>query len=331
MSNCLGCNLTLTNATEDEPALLCDSCSTSDSPGMISKQFNHMFKLFSQMNMRLNRVADDIKKDLPEIVSKEVTDQLETKMLSVNNELSDMKTKLNSFTKAQSCECSEKLEITNKRLDILVSGCPTIEMDIFDFAVNLCSHLNVNIRAEDFSKVFRLSSDSKIVLIKFLSVATRDRVMKNYFALSPPLTLDKICPELGIESRLFLNDNLTKKMYNVRKICVDLMKNGQIKSFSSGLKFFKIINHDGSNKLIYSESDIPNYNSLVDKIESKSSASNHGLEKSLSRNDVIFIDESIDQKAKPNAKPKPSKSSSNQKPAPGVGVNNVKRTTRRLI
>ena len=329
MPNCLGCNLALANATDDEPVLLCENCSVSDSPVMISKQFNHMFKLFTQMNVRLNSVADDIKKDLPEIVSKEVSDQLETKMLCVNNEILDIKIKLNSIPKSQSCECSEIIEFTNKRLDILVSGCPEIEMDIFVFAIKLCSYLNVNIRAEDFSKVFRLSSDSKILLIKFLSITTRDRVMKNYFAQSPSLTLDKICPELGIVSRVFLNDNLTKKMYSVRKICVDLLKNGKIKSFSSGFKFFKVINLDGSIKSIYSESDIPNYNSAVANIETKSDSSNPVVANSNSEQDVIFINESADHKEKSVLKSKASKSSSNQKSTPGVGANITKRTLRR--
>lgn len=88
--------------------------------------------------------------------------------------------------------------------------------------------------------VFRLGGKNQIILVKFVSVAKRDLLMRSYWT-NQKLILSQVCPSLDLSNRIYLNDNYSTMTSKMMRFAKQLKKNSEIESFSQRNGILKLI------------------------------------------------------------------------------------------
>lgn len=134
------------------------------------------------------------------------------------------------------------MERSFRLCDIVVSGVPVVDStrDLQHFVKKLINvlHVNVDQNAESaVSAVFRRRQSPKYdvppqIVVRLCSKRVRDEIFDRYFAKTNLCLLD-IYPELGINSRIFLNEHLSSSDSHIVRSCAILRKQGKIAKYST--------------------------------------------------------------------------------------------------
>lgn len=186
----------------------------------------------SEISLKLTELEASIK-HLSKVLSEDIIVQLKDIKSEVTNcSLKAKKTEEFVTSKIKKLEQeNNSLRRQINRNDIIVyglSGTMTAEK-MHKIVFNIGKVLDVEINNNDLN-VCTYIHNKKSVLVKLNSVYKRDIVMKKYFA-AKELKLCEIDEESDIESRVYLNDNLTGVAAKLNFICRQLRKNGKITKF----------------------------------------------------------------------------------------------------
>lgn len=260
---CPVCNVKITN---NEDAVGCDSCTKwfhTSCSGITKSVFDVITKVpdsslqwhckkcvdnppqldisnqLKNLADKINTLTDefrDLKENISAEIKKVVADEVAKSIGTLQAEINACKTRISN---TESTYCShiqvlqnENLQLSSqiRRNDILISSVPLSVRDLGTFIVDLGSSLRLNISKDDISNCYRLGRGKTTILVKFVSAWKKDALMKNYFA-QPGLLLSKVVPDLGINSRVYLNDNLPPKLSSLKIYCRRLCKAKRITSF----------------------------------------------------------------------------------------------------
>lgn len=249
--NCAGVKDSVFVAIAENPGLLSWFCSicTDQSKCLKPNQFDKLVEMINSTNAEIKSVKEQQAKIMNDLssfasaisdsimkeVSAQVADQIEMVKKSISiSEASNLK-------KFEQMEGElDKFKRTARRNDILLSGIPIECTDLRTIFLNICKLLKFEIEPSDISSCFRLGGKNNIILVKIGSADKRDKLMKSYWAFGK-LKLSQVLPALKIESRIFMNDNLSplmSRMFNYAKV---LKKNSVIKSFFVGNGFIRVM------------------------------------------------------------------------------------------
>lgn len=115
------------------------------------------------------------------------------------------------------------------RSDIVITGLPDNLNDTNEIVKSLCAHLNVDIAPGDILIAMYIRSRHAI-LVKFLQIEKRDKLMSAYFK-SKSLTVGDVLSNAD-NNRVFLNDNYSSLANRLLKFCSNLKKDKKIISYS---------------------------------------------------------------------------------------------------
>ncbi|KAI8129519.1 hypothetical protein FF38_13125 [Lucilia cuprina] len=250
------------NMVEYSEALLfkCETCKSGNTPNL------------SDVVAKLNDMENRIEQ-LPNQVSTEISIHLEEMSTKINNCL----TKIDNLEEKTSTKIKQ-LQIENNslqrqlnRADITLAGIPSKlnSEKLIQLVMNIGKHYNIDLSESEINTCCWIQK-KKSVLIKFNNIFKRDLIMKKYYEnhdlklshiyKTNSATADTNDIEAGetengneIESRVFLNDNLTKTASRIKYLCRKLMREKKIKKF----KLFnwnepqaKLTFDNGSEKLV---------------------------------------------------------------------------------
>lgn len=139
------------------------------------------------------------------------------------------------------------------RADILINGLPNKVEDCRKHMQKIGELVGVNLNPMDINHCCFIKKRS-CMLVKFNNVQLRDNLMKNYFK-KQPLKLNQIIGG-DIESRVYLNDNLSPASSKLQYLCRRLLKERKIHKFqllNMDSPKAKITKPDGSVILIDTE------------------------------------------------------------------------------
>lgn len=138
-------------------------------------------------------------------------------------------------------ECFSSLELENhkiqrriNRADIIVTGLPSGMTHLLDPVLTICEHYKITADARDINHCLYIQQGNSL-LVKFNNVHTRDMIMKAYFK-NPKLQLRNVIGT-ELDSRVYLNDNLTSVCIKLQMLCRNLRKEKKI-------SWFRILNRD---------------------------------------------------------------------------------------
>lgn len=151
----------------------------------------------------------------------------------------------------------DKFQRLARRNDILVNGIPASCTDLCKIFIDICKVFKCDIENSDISSCFRLGGKNNVILVKISSVQKRDHIMKSYRAFGM-LKLSHVLPALKIESRIYLNDNMSPMMASMFKFAKFLRTSSFIMSFSIGNGFINVIDGNNVKKKFYSLLDLKN-------------------------------------------------------------------------
>ncbi|KAI8114869.1 hypothetical protein CVS40_12799 [Lucilia cuprina] len=120
------------------------------------------------------------------------------------------------------------LERRLNRSDILISGLNCTIEKIRENTIKIAKFVGVDISLSDINHCCYIKH-RKYFIVKLNSVQLRDTIMKNYHK-SEPLLLNKIIGGT-IESRIYLNDNLSPASGKLNYLCRKLLSEKKIKKF----------------------------------------------------------------------------------------------------
>lgn len=180
-----------------------------------------------KLEMELLSLKKNIESNIRSLVQKEVAKVVSDLDLVNKSNAYNLK-KFNVF----SAEL-DKLQRTDRRNDVLITGIPTSTLDLLKVIEDISRILKCNVVQSDIISCFRLGGKNKVILLKFYSTAKRDQFMKAYRHVSKEKKLDllDVIPGLNIKSRIYLSDNLTPLSSQLAFHARQLKKSSRINSY----------------------------------------------------------------------------------------------------
>lgn len=196
----------------------CNGCSSFVAVDRDDAMDNLTKKLEDLINALPNTIRCEIDKCLPPIMK-----AVEANKKSCDENNAAVESKISAIVTE-----NNRLRTQLARNDILVSGLPpTVKPS--DMALKIPEALGMRLVSSDIDAAFWLGKNKKSLMIKFCSRAKRDEVMKKYM-VRKNLKLSEVLPT-NIEARIYLNDNLSPDILNLKKLCRSLVKEKKIKRF----------------------------------------------------------------------------------------------------
>lgn len=221
---------------------------------------------FSSLTASLDNKQDEYKNDvdkllvnhrsqLEEIIYK-VREELLAKIEKIKYDLNNCTAMIKHVDKNHADDIHELQvhhDVTRRRLnraDIIINGLPAGIKNLREPVMRIGSICNTLITHSDIQHCCYLAN-GKAVLVKLNSVFLRDSIMINYHK-KDSILLSEVVPE-GVESRVFLNDNLNDATGKLLYVCRRLKEQSKIqkfKLFSADRPKAIITSLDGSVKIL---------------------------------------------------------------------------------
>lgn len=248
-TTCADVGKEMLNIIETNPTIgiVCDSCkmgnrtsTSSSTTSEFAALRNDIKRGFQGVNLNVNNLSTEIAD-----IKKEFTEQIKL----LKNELTLCKQNSDTLSSKICLLETENNRILKRmnRCDIIVNGIPDSQ-NIKNVIINMCKHLNAPINEYDIQQCFFLGR-KKIVFLKLNSADVKDNIMQNYFKLKNLKLSDFV--DIDINSRVYLNNNLTPLESKLSFYCRGLVRSKQIKKFRllhTDIPKVKLELHDGSTK-----------------------------------------------------------------------------------
>ncbi|KAI8116445.1 hypothetical protein CVS40_11489 [Lucilia cuprina] len=188
-----------------------------------------------QISMKLSELDTIFKKELSKIISEDIINQLK----DIKAEVASCSQKNKSTEEFVSSKINHLEQQNNSlrrqinRNDVIIYGLSeNLSADeLYDAVFKIAKFFNLEIDHYDIN-ICTYIRKKKSILVKFNSVYKGDVFMQRYFKAEKL----KLCDIIGtdIQSRIYINDNLTPNASKLKYLCRKLLKDGKIVKY----KFF---------------------------------------------------------------------------------------------
>lgn len=181
-------------------------------------RFDQLTSTLSSFNKELQSNINDLKLELG------------TKINSLEQSVATLEVRVDSIEKSQ----EDPLDSFNKLSEVKITGIPYKKNENLQATFgSICSILGFTANDLKDVNLFRLPGkipNNQPIVVKFNSVIYKDRFIHAYYKVAKTLTLNKLTgiDNGNLDSRIYIQSNLTKSNYLVNRCALDLKKKKKI-------------------------------------------------------------------------------------------------------
>lgn len=183
----------------------------------LSEKFDMLMKKFDAQAMAQAKEVKELKK----IMMDQINKKIETVTLKFDEKIKSLEEKLEFSS-----------EFAERRCNVLINGIPaTNEENIIEIMSKLSAALGFKSSPEHKAFRYKGIDDSKSpILVRFMSPFGKDSFVNNYIKVARTFTLDKVGLVLGNTGRIFIQNDMSKRQYELSKAALKMKKGGKIKN-----------------------------------------------------------------------------------------------------